>query len=366
NNTIELMGVHYLALCDLAAQQTPKPNLIVWPETSFPASWLDNAPDAPRPSTGAWDDDAVRKCRSEFRGVVHPWGADVLLGLDSSIFEADGRRHTYNSALLVDSDAHPLGRYDKIHCVPFGEYVPFREWCPWMQKLAPYDFDYSVTPGREATRFVLEKDQNHRFTFGVAICYEDADPDRTRPYGGGDGKPPADFLLNTSNDGWFDGSSEHDEHLAICRFRAIECRRSIGRAVNMGVSAVIDPDGRVLLPKAVPNMEWTRRDLRAVLNSRLALLSADDDIRAASALFPSEQDGRPSVWLASPGETLPSTRWAEYKKTPCILLADVPIDRRVSFYALWGDWLIWCCWALLGGAVVLALVRPHRCRAPSC
>ena len=49
-----------------------------------------------------------------------------------------------------------------------------------------------------------------------------------RPYGGGDGEPPVDFLLNISNDGWFDGTSEHEEHLAICRFRAVECRRSVG------------------------------------------------------------------------------------------------------------------------------------------
>ena len=57
-----------------------------------------------------------------------------------------------------------------------------------------------------------------------------------------------DFLVNISNDGWFNGSCEHEEHLAICRFRAVECRRSIARAVNMGISTVIDGNGRVRWP----------------------------------------------------------------------------------------------------------------------
>src|SRR5713101_1333826 len=60
---------------------------------------------------------------------------------------------------------------------------------------------------------------------------------------------PVDFLVNISNDGWFEGTEEHEQHLAICRFRAVVCRRSMVRAVNMGISAVIDGNGRVLAPK---------------------------------------------------------------------------------------------------------------------
>src|SRR5207302_726194 len=58
-----------------------------------------------------------------------------------------------------------------------------------------------------------------------------------------------DFLVNISNDGWFDGSCEHEEHLALCRFRAIEARRSVARSVNMGISAIIDSNGRVQKPR---------------------------------------------------------------------------------------------------------------------
>jgi apolipoprotein N-acyltransferase len=345
NNMIPLMAAHFFALNDLAAQQKPKPNLIVWPETSFPGAWYDAAPDAPKPHPDGWDDD-VQKCRSRFAEIVRPWDANILLGLDSDVYEADGRTHVHNSALLLDPEAQPLGRYDKMHCVPFGEYVPFREWLPWMRVLAPYDFDYSVTPGRAATRFSLETGPNSRFSFGVAICYEDTDPDRTRPYGGGDGGPPVDFLLNTSNDGWFDGTSEHEEHMAMCRFRAIECRRSVARAVNMGISALIDPDGRVLAPRPVENTEWDRPDVRTTIMTRIAGLSDDANIRASLELFPTNH--KAAVWRASQGAELPAARWGEFKKTPCILLADVPIDHRGSFYARWGDWLAWGCWVLIG------------------
>src|SRR5262249_15523446 len=118
-------------------------------------------------------------------------------------------------------------------------------WLPLMQWLSPYGFDYSVTPGERQTRFALDG-----YHFGMVICYEDTDPYLARQYARPEGsEPPVDFLVNTSNDGWFDGTAEHEEHLAVARFRAVECRRALLRAVNMGVSAVIDGNGRVLRPE---------------------------------------------------------------------------------------------------------------------
>src|SRR5205807_4396374 len=88
------------------------------------------------------------------------------------------------------------------------------------------------------------------FRYGVIICYEDTDPFLARQYASAAADGPAvDFLINISNDGWFDGSSEHAEHLAISRFRAVETRRPLARAVNMGISAIIDSNGRVQRPK---------------------------------------------------------------------------------------------------------------------
>ena len=85
-----------------------------------------------------------------------------------------------------------------------------------MDAFSPYDYDYSISVGEKYTRFALDK-----YHFGVLICFEATDPALARQYPtpGADG-PAVDFLVNMSNDGWFDGSSEHEEHLAISRFRA--------------------------------------------------------------------------------------------------------------------------------------------------
>jgi apolipoprotein N-acyltransferase len=200
-----------------------------------------------------------------------------------------------------------------------------------MNAFAPYDFDYSVWPGQTFTRFPLaDPSTGKHFTFGVLICYEDTDPALARPYGGGDSEAPTDFLLNISNDGWFDGTSEHDEHLAICRFRAIECRRSVARSVNMGISAVIDSNGRVLQPQSLPLPD--------------ARVNADDRVW----MVPMQRGG---------ATELPVSDWHDYKKVPGVLLTVIPIDDRISLYARWGDWLPWSCWLLIGGTFVFALVR---------
>src|SRR5262249_27509932 len=117
-----------------------------------------------------------------------------------------GRR--YNTALLVDAGGNMTGRYDKIHRVPFGEYVPLRDVFPFLDNFSPYDFPYSLTVGDKFSRFAIDK-----FHFGVLICFEDTDPVLARQYHVHDKDgPPVDFLVNISNDGWFDGTSEHEEH----------------------------------------------------------------------------------------------------------------------------------------------------------
>jgi apolipoprotein N-acyltransferase len=217
------------------------------------------------------------------------------------------------------------GRYDKIHRVLFGEYVPLRDWLPWMDWFAPYDYDYSVSPGEHLTRFPVSAAAAARpYRFGVIICFEDTDPYLARQYVRSKGGEPAvDFLLNISNDGWFDGTSEHEEHLAICRFRAVECRRAVARAVNMGVSAVIDGSGRVLEPASVQHL------------------------------------GGVQLWEAGGGRLVafPGPRWARYKKVSALLTAVIPIDRRTSLYAAWGDWLPWGCWLVLGLGLLRAWAR---------
>ncbi len=292
-NMSELMACHFIALTDLAAKQ--KPNLIVWPETSNPDGWCATAPAAPASVPSGWDA-KIKAGRSEMREAARLWKTNVLFGLNASVFEADGHVHQYNSALLLGRDGNAQGRYDKIHCVPFGEYVPLRDEFPWMQRFAPYDdYDYSVSPGRAETRFTLDQGTARPYTFGVVICYEDTDAERALPYVGG--SAPVDFVLNISNDGWFDGTSEHDEHLAICRFRAIECRRSVARAVNMGISALIDGNGRVVAPQPVEGTEWNDEKVRKLLQSRLGAMPGEEMALAVSR-FP--DSGKAAGWLASP------------------------------------------------------------------
>jgi apolipoprotein N-acyltransferase len=313
---------HFFHLADLAAWY--KPDLIVSPETSWPYSWVEVKPGSPSPA-----------CREQAQFWARRWHCPLLVGINAHAWSEQGQQRRYNSAVLLDAEGKPSGRYDKIHRVPFGEYVPLRDWLPWMNALAPYDFDYSVWPGQDFTRFALKgRDGRPDSSFGVLICYEDTDARLGRPYGGGDGRPAADFVLNISNDGWFDGSSEHDQHLAVCRFRAVECRRAVARSVNMGISAVIDGNGRVLAPQPVPPPEGA-------------------------------QPAGVRVWTAraAPGEvSLPLGQWAQLKKVPGVLLAVIPLDGRVSLYARWGDWLPWSC-GVLGVLGLLWTFPPARPRA---
>lgn len=264
-------------------------DLVVTPETSYPGTWVEFAPGRPNEPS-----------REFARDRADAFGAAVLLGLNAFIYDADGKGREYNSAILVGRDGSWQGRYDKVHRVPFGEYIPVRRWLPFLDHFAPYDNEYSVEPGKQFTRFALPS-AGGSVTFGVVICYEDTDAAMAHAYVCGDERP-VDFLINISNDGWFDGSSEHDQHLAISRFRAIECRRAVARSVNMGISAVVDPVGRVLAPTLL-------REIDAV-----------------------------HVWeIPDRAESLPLARWHEFKKTAGVLLARIPIDDRSSFYARWGD-----------------------------
>jgi apolipoprotein N-acyltransferase len=356
---IQQVKGHFMYLCDMAAAY--QPDLIVWPETSFPYEWTEVSADLPQKAVP----EKWRELHQTGREFTHDaaglWQAPLLLGMNTRILEADGEVHRYNSAVLVDRHGEVAGRYHKIHCVPFGEYIPLRDWLPWLKRFAPYDWEYSVTPGRQYTRFTLPERKNparaHRF--GVLICIEDTDPAVSRPYGGSDGARPTDFLLNISNDGWFDGTSEHDEHLAICRFRAIESRRSVARAVNMGITALIDSNGRVVRPITIPRPEHLALCGTVAPTGTLAALPWMQ-LAHAQTVAP--------VWCV-PDATdqqreLPLEEWKQFKKRAGILLARIPIDQRGSVYAVLGSWLPWSCWALIGAGWLLGWLRPRGAGAP--
>ncbi len=312
----ETIAQHYANLCRKAIE-FPRPDLIVWPETSYPHEWIEVAADLPSEQVPKEWRDAEADRRDNVRELAMLCPTNHLLGMNANFLDAHARHRRYNSALLLSPQGQVEGKFDKMHRVPFGEYVPLREWLPFMERFAPYEFDYSITAGQRFTRFELGS-----YRFGVLICYEDTDPYLARHYAvAEEDGPPVDFLINISNDGWFGGSSEHDEHLAVCRFRAIECRRAMARAVNMGISAMIDGNGRVLQPRQVAP------------GTVPALWSIGDE------------PGQP---LAA----LPDTAWAGFKKVSGVLKAVIPLDRRTSVYARFGDWLPNGCFLCLGAALL--------------
>lgn len=162
-------------------------------------------------------------------------------------------RDRRNSAYLIRPDgALDPARYDKVHLVPFGEFVPFRDSIPWLYRLfmslSPYDFDYTLTRGDDArpTRFVLPSRSGERRVV-TPICFEDLLPPRVarmiRPRSPG-GPKSADLIVNLTNDGWF-RPPQMQQHLQLAVFRSIENRVPTARSVNMGISGFIDSVGRV-------------------------------------------------------------------------------------------------------------------------
>lgn len=138
-----------------------------------------------------------------------------------------------NSAVLLSREGTELGRYDKINLVPFGEYVPAA--FSWVNRVTQETGDF--VPGSELK--VLDAGSTR---MGVFICYEAAFPELVRQFTA----KGANVLVNLSNDGYFGRSEARLQHLAIARMRAVENRRFLIRATNDGLTAVIDPAGRVI------------------------------------------------------------------------------------------------------------------------
>ena len=140
----------------------------------------------------------------------------------------------YNSAYLVGPDTTVLGRYDKIHLVPFGEYIPLRHLLFFLDKLVAGIGDFRS--GEAYTVMAIPQGR-----FAVLICFEGIFPDLVRHFV----RHGAQFLVNITNDAWFGYSPASYQHLSMVVFRAVENRLPIVRAANTGISAVIDSTGRL-------------------------------------------------------------------------------------------------------------------------
>ncbi len=140
----------------------------------------------------------------------------------------------YNSAFLLQSDGKIGGSYYKSHLVPFGEYVPLKQFLPFLAPLVEAVGDFS--PG------TIEKPIGHqRVRAGVLICFESVFPELSRSWV----KADANLLVNLTNDAWYGKSSAPYHSLAMTVLRAVETRRAVVRSANTGISAFIAPDGRI-------------------------------------------------------------------------------------------------------------------------
>jgi apolipoprotein N-acyltransferase len=219
------------ALRELAALQEQSRRLeragaqvVVWSEGAYPIT-------LPRDFSMDFPPESLAMIR---RGFTVP----VVIGANTYDSQAD---FAYNSALLLDRDGNEVGRYDKVRLLAFGEYMPGIETFPWLRNLLPPgtgQFKAGAGPGVMS----LSSPTGEPWRLGPVICYEDLLPGFLH----GVGRLHPDILVNLTSDSWFGASTEPWEHLALAVFATIELRVSMVRAVNSGISALIDPNGRLL------------------------------------------------------------------------------------------------------------------------
>jgi len=196
-----------------------KPELVVWPESAAPFYFLAEVPPTRMVMQG------VRAAITHF-----------LIGAPS--FDLRGKDADYfNSAYLVGPDGEVLGKYDKAHLVPYGEYTPFKEYLPFLGKIVEHVGDFK--PGTKGQTLEMQGRK-----LGIQICYEIIFPALARAMV----QNGAGLLITITNDAWYGTTAGPYQHFSLAVLRAVENRRALARAANTGISGFIDPAGRVLDP----------------------------------------------------------------------------------------------------------------------
>jgi apolipoprotein N-acyltransferase len=287
-NEVGQVHAQYIGLTQEALTAQPDIDLIVWPETMCRATLIECPADA-RPGTGGdWRTISDMRLRAaDSRGELHRFseaiGKRMLLGVDTYEYGVSGAGTRYNSAVWVDPGQGVVDRYDKMHPVMFGEYVPFADRFPWLYRLTP--LGSGIGAGERLPAFELDGTR-----LAANICFESAVPHLIRRQVAqlrARSEEP-DILVNLTNDGWFWGSSELDMHLACGVFRAVELRKPFLIAANTGFSAWIDSHGRIV--KQGPRRATGVIIASVLLDRRQSFYSTYGDIfsgfcLAASLLF---------------------------------------------------------------------------------
>jgi apolipoprotein N-acyltransferase len=317
-----------------------RPDVVIWPETMCPYPLMKADPKLtpeqlreqfPHVDAATWSDPRA-DIGNALRDKAEQAGTRMIIGVGSMLATQSGPER-YNSAVFVEPQVGVTGRYDKLHRVPFGEYIPLRDWLPFLAGASSFAAEMGIDAGREVHVFTLG---NWRLL--PLICFEDTVPHLVRnmtnaadaPTESNPSPRPVDLLVNLTNDGWFRDSSEQEQHLITATFRCIETRTPMVRAVNTGVSAVIDGDGLIREPLAFVDYD------------RHPAVERDPNLR--------------------PRESLRDPKTGRFHKSlNATLVADVPLDPRGSLYLRWGDWFAGACLVLtLASLGWSALVRPQQ------
>jgi apolipoprotein N-acyltransferase len=204
------IGLTYQA----AGQAQERPWLVLWPESAAPFAFLYDVDNSL----------LVLQAAADLRAYIALGAVGIV---------ENGQKQS-NRLYLIDPAGQPLAHYDKVHLVPFGEYVPWSQVLSFVRAVAVLSVDMAAG----------EKGQvlpGGGFTAGPLICYESIFPELSRALK----RSGADLLLNPTNDAWFGPSTASSQHLAHLVLRAVENRLSCARSANTGISAFILPDGQI-------------------------------------------------------------------------------------------------------------------------
>ena len=286
SNVEDIYTKHFDLTLELLKPQ-PGPDLVVWAETMFPFII-------------GLDEENMQGLKE----TAALCGVPMLIGaLTVNESQVEGREYdVYNSAYYLDSSGELLNRYDKSHLVPISEYIPFKDTAVFkkiiravIRALSELKEVYGMSAGANFEPFLLkvkrEDSKTADYKYGVLICYESIFPELARE----SVSRGADFIINVSNDGWFKNSSELEQILAISAFRAVENKTTFVRATNTGISAIIQPSGRIDILK---NKDGKAKEIEGIWAKQLVL---------------AEQKG--TFY----------TRWGDYFPYLCLLMAVVII-----------------------------------------
>lgn len=235
--------------------QSTQPDLVVWPEA--PAPFFENDP--------RFQQSMEQIARAEHAPLV-------VNGVGSAMLPNQGGWQDYVSAMIFNANGDEIGRYDKIHLVPFGEYIPFARLLFFAHKLTGKVSAF--TPGETRKVFHIDGGDGQTHRYGVFICYEAVFADEVRQFA----RLGAEVLVNISDDGWYGDTSAPWQHFNMTRMRAIENRRWLLRATNTGVTAVIDPYGRVR--QSIPRHQGDALPARFGFRDDVTFYTAHGDVFA--------------------------------------------------------------------------------------